>query len=108
MQQHTPQPFPFTTCNTILDLEATPVTTTLTLRTPKAPILLHVKSDIILLPTYKKTKLKTSPASCAMNIGATSLKVKQSGRKADHSPASTAEVKNELSYASTPQYVFMA
>jgi hypothetical protein len=30
------------------------------------------------------------------------------GGKADHSPPSSAEVKNEWSYISTPQYVFMA
>jgi hypothetical protein len=30
------------------------------------------------------------------------------GREADHSPPSSAEVKNAWSYTSTPQYVFMA
>jgi hypothetical protein len=34
------------------------------------------------------------------------LGVKRPGRKADHSPPSSAEVKNALSYTSTPQYVF--
>jgi hypothetical protein len=33
--------------------------------------------------------------------------VKLPGREADHSPLSSAEVKNEWSYTSTPQYVFM-
>jgi hypothetical protein len=40
--------------------------------------------------------------------GALSLGVKQPGREADHSPPSSAEVKNWWSYTSTPQYVFMA
>jgi hypothetical protein len=34
--------------------------------------------------------------------------VKRQGREVDHSPLSDAEVKNELSYFSTPLYVFMA
>jgi hypothetical protein len=37
-----------------------------------------------------------------------SLRVKQSQRKADHSPPSNAEVKNTRSNTSTPVYVFMA
>jgi hypothetical protein len=36
------------------------------------------------------------------------LGVKQLGCEADHSPLSSAEVKNVWSYTSTPQYVFMA
>jgi hypothetical protein len=40
--------------------------------------------------------------------GALSLGVKRPGREADHSPPSSAEVKNAWSYTSTPQYVFMA
>jgi hypothetical protein len=35
-----------------------------------------------------------------------SLGVKRPGCKADHSPPSSAEVKNARSYTSTPQYVF--
>jgi hypothetical protein len=34
--------------------------------------------------------------------------VKRLVREADHSPPSSAEIKNEWSYTSTPQYVFMA
>jgi hypothetical protein len=34
--------------------------------------------------------------------------VKRPGRKADHSPPSSAEVKNTWSYTSTNTYVFMA
>jgi len=33
--------------------------------------------------------------------------VKQPGSGADHSPPSSAEIKNAWSYISTPQYVFM-
>jgi hypothetical protein len=40
--------------------------------------------------------------------GALSLGVKRPEREADHLPPSSAEVKNAWSYASTPQYVFMA
>jgi hypothetical protein len=36
------------------------------------------------------------------------LGVKRPGRKANHSPSSSAEVQNTWSYASTPQYIFMA
>jgi hypothetical protein len=34
--------------------------------------------------------------------------VKQPGREADHSPPSSAEVKNTWIYTTTPLYVFMA
>jgi hypothetical protein len=34
--------------------------------------------------------------------------LKQQGHEADHSPSSSAEMKNRWSYISTPQYVFMA
>jgi len=39
---------------------------------------------------------------------ALSLGVKRAGREADHSPQSSAEVKNKWRYTSTPQYAFMA
>jgi hypothetical protein len=42
----------------------------------------------------------------ALSLGGGGLK--QLGREADHSPPSSAEVKNSWSYTSTPQYVFMA
>jgi len=35
-------------------------------------------------------------------------RVKRTGREADHAPPASAEIKNEWSYAPTPQYVFMA
>jgi hypothetical protein len=38
--------------------------------------------------------------------GALSLRVKRPGLEVDHSPPSSAEVKNEWSYTSTPQYTF--
>jgi len=47
-------------------------------------------------------------------LGSTQLPIqwvpglKRLGRKADHSSPSSAEVKNEWIYASTPQYVLMA
>jgi hypothetical protein len=40
--------------------------------------------------------------------GTLSLGAKRPGREADHSPPSSAEVKNASSYTSTPQYIFMA
>jgi hypothetical protein len=40
--------------------------------------------------------------------GTISLGVKRQGREADHSPQSSAEVKNVWSYTSAPQYTFMA
>jgi len=38
---------------------------------------------------------------------ALSLEVKRPDQEADHSPPSSAEVKNAWSYKSTPQYVFL-
>jgi hypothetical protein len=40
-------------------------------------------------------------------LGAVSLGVKRPGREADHSPATSAKVKNTWIYTSTPLYVFM-
>jgi hypothetical protein len=40
--------------------------------------------------------------------GAVTPGVKWPGRKADHSPPSSADVKNEWSYNSAPPYVFLA
>jgi hypothetical protein len=39
--------------------------------------------------------------------GTLPLGVKRPGREADHSPPSSAKVKNAWSYTSTPKYVFM-
>jgi hypothetical protein len=48
------------------------------------------------------------PASYSMGTGVPSLGAKRPGREADHSPPSSAEVKNAWKYTSIPQYVFMA
>jgi len=48
------------------------------------------------------------PASNQWIPGALSPGVKRPGREADHSPSSSAEMKNAWRYTSTPQYVFMA
>jgi hypothetical protein len=40
-------------------------------------------------------------------LGALSLGVKWLGHEADHSPLSSAKVKNVCSYTSSPPYVFM-
>jgi hypothetical protein len=47
------------------------------------------------------------PTSYPMGTGALSLGVKWPGHEADHSPPTSAEVKNALSSTSTPQYAFM-
>jgi len=52
--------------------------------------------------------LMTTQPSIQWVPGALSLGVKWPGREADHTPQSSAEVKNAWSYTSTPQYVFMA
>jgi len=58
--------------------------------------------------------MKSAVGVAALNNGMTVLllslgpEVKRSGREADHSPPSSAEVKNAWSYTATPQYVFMA
>jgi hypothetical protein len=46
------------------------------------------------------------PNQCV--LGTLFLKAKRPGREADHSPPSSAEVKNAWSYTSTPQHFFMA
>jgi hypothetical protein len=48
------------------------------------------------------------PASYSVGTGGSFHVVKRPGREADHSPPSSAEVKNVWSYISTPQYVLMA
>jgi hypothetical protein len=40
--------------------------------------------------------------------GALSSGVKQPGHEADHTPPSSADVKNARNYTSTPQYAFVA
>jgi hypothetical protein len=48
------------------------------------------------------------PASYPMGTRGSSPRVKRPGCEADHSPPSSAEVKNAWSYTSTPQYTSMA
>jgi hypothetical protein len=48
------------------------------------------------------------PASYPMGTRGSFPGVKLPGREADHSPPSSAEIKNARSYASTPQYFFTA
>jgi hypothetical protein len=50
----------------------------------------------------------THPASNPMSTRGSFLRVKRPGRETDHSPPPSAQVKNSWSYASTPQYAFMA
>jgi len=54
-----------------------------------------------------QTGSRAHPVSYSMGTGASFPGIKRPGRKADHSPASTAEVKNTWSYISTALYVFM-
>jgi hypothetical protein len=48
------------------------------------------------------------PTSYKMGIGSSFPGVKRQGRKADHSPPTSAEVKKMWIYTSTPIYCFMA
>jgi hypothetical protein len=65
---------------------------------------IYIPSNI----TVSKTALGPTQPPIQCVPGALSLEVKRPGRKADHSPASSADVKNAWSYTSIPQYVFMA
>jgi hypothetical protein len=62
---------------------------------------------IFVFTTVSRTVLKPTQPPIQWVPGALSLGVKLPGREADHSPPSSAEVKNAWSYTSTPQYVFM-
>jgi hypothetical protein len=63
---------------------------------------------IILFTTLSRTALGPTQPPIQWVPGALSLGVKRPGREADHSPPFSAEVKNEWSYTSTPQYVLTA
>jgi len=63
---------------------------------------------IILSHTMSRPALGPTQPPIQWVRGALFLGVKRPGREADHSPPSSAEVKNAWSYTSTPQYVFMA
>jgi hypothetical protein len=55
-----------------------------------------------------RTALGTTQPSIQWVPGAVSLGLKRPSHEADHSPPSSAKVKNAWSYTSTPEYVFMA
>jgi hypothetical protein len=61
-----------------------------------------------LFTTVFRTALESTQPPIQWVRGALSLGVKWQGREADHSPPSSAEVKNAWSHTFTPQYVFMA
>jgi hypothetical protein len=64
--------------------------------------------EIFLFTTASRTALGSIQPPMQWVPGALSMGVKRPEREADHSPPSSAEVKNTWSYTSTPQYVFMA
>jgi hypothetical protein len=55
-----------------------------------------------------QTGSESHPASYTMGTEVLFRGVKRPGLEADHSSPSSAEVKNEWSYTSTPPYVFIA
>jgi hypothetical protein len=61
-----------------------------------------------LFTTASRTALEPTQPPIQWVPESLSLGVKRPGREADHSPPSSAEVKNAWSYTSTPQHVFMA
>jgi hypothetical protein len=61
-----------------------------------------------LFTTASGTVLGTTQSPIQWVPGVLSLGVKRPGHEIDHSPPSSAEVKNARNYTSTPQYVFMA
>jgi hypothetical protein len=63
---------------------------------------------IFLFTTASRMALGPTQPPIQWVTGVLSLRIKRPGRETDHSPPSSAEVKNEWSYTSTPQYVFMA
>jgi hypothetical protein len=56
----------------------------------------------VIFTTVSRTALGPTQPHIQWVIGALSLGVKRPGREADHSPPSTAEVKNAWSYTSAP------
>jgi hypothetical protein len=63
---------------------------------------------IFLFTTASRTALGPTQPPIQSVPWVFSVRVKRPGREADHSPPSSAEVKNAWSYTSTPQYVFVA
>jgi hypothetical protein len=62
---------------------------------------------IFLYTTASRPVLGPTQPPVQWVTGALSLGIKRQDREADHSPPSSAEVKNGWSYTSTPQYAFM-
>jgi hypothetical protein len=73
-------------------------------------VLSKAQRQLYLLPftTVSRQDLGSTQPPLQWVSGALSLEVKRPGREADHSPPSSADVKNAWSYTSTPQYAFMA
>jgi hypothetical protein len=71
-------------------------------------IFVEYKPGIFLFATVSSPALGPTQPPIQWVPGALSLGVKWPGREADHSPPSSAEVKNSWSCTSTPQYAFMA
>jgi hypothetical protein len=63
---------------------------------------------IFLLSTSSRPVLEPTQLPIQGVPGALSPAVKRPGREADHSPPSSAEVKNAWMYTSIPSYAFMA
>jgi hypothetical protein len=61
---------------------------------------------IFLFTTTSRTALGPTLPPIQWVSGALSWGVKRPGREADHSPPSSAKIKNASSYTSTPQYIF--
>jgi len=62
---------------------------------------------IFLFTTASRPALGPTQPPIQWVTGTLSLGVKRPGREGDHSPPSSAEIKNAWSYTSTPPYVFM-
>jgi hypothetical protein len=66
------------------------------------------KVGIFVFTTASRTALGPTQPPIQWVPAVLSLGVQRLGREAEHSPPSSAEVKNVWSYTSTPQYVFTA
>jgi hypothetical protein len=63
---------------------------------------------MFIFTTASRPALEPTQPPIQWEPGALSLGVKQPRRRADHSPPSSAEIKNAWCYTSTPPYAFMA
>jgi hypothetical protein len=63
---------------------------------------------IFLFTTAARTALRPTQPPIKWVSGALPLGVNRQGREADHSPPSSAEVKNAWSYTSIPQHAFIS